>query len=88
LEDDVPPVVMYREVFANIQKTLDDTMKRRTAYAEMIVEIDKQIGRVISKLESLGLMENTTFIFSADHGDMLGDLRLDANLSFQVKKIF
>lgn len=45
----------------------------RTAYAEMIVEIDRQIGRVLDTIDALGLWEDTTFIFSADHGDMMWD---------------
>ena len=35
--------------------------------------VDDAIGRALSKLESLGLAENTVVIFTADHGDFLGD---------------
>ena len=38
--------------------------------------IDDQIGRILERLERLGLAEDTVVIFSADHGDMLGNHRL------------
>jgi arylsulfatase A-like enzyme len=39
----------------------------------MISFIDQEVGRVLDRLESLGLRENTIVIFMADHGDMMGD---------------
>ncbi|MBB6430309.1 sulfatase family protein [Algisphaera agarilytica] len=45
----------------------------RIAYAEMIVFIDQQIGRVHDALDAAGQLEKTTILFSTDHGDMLGD---------------
>lgn len=39
----------------------------------MIAMIDDAIGRVLERLERLGLAENTVVIFTADHGDFLGD---------------
>ncbi|MEM7807626.1 MAG: sulfatase-like hydrolase/transferase [Planctomycetota bacterium] len=51
-------------------------LARRTAYAESIVFIDRQIGRILDALETSGRLEHTTILFAADHGDMLGDLDL------------
>jgi arylsulfatase A-like enzyme len=42
----------------------------------MIAMIDDQIGRVMAKLQSLGLADNTVVIFTADHGDLMGDHQL------------
>jgi arylsulfatase A-like enzyme len=39
----------------------------------MIAFIDRQIGRVLNALEENGRLERTTVLFSADHGDLLGD---------------
>lgn len=39
----------------------------------MITMIDDAIGRVIKRLETLGLAENTVVIFTSDHGDYMGD---------------
>ncbi|MEE2745962.1 MAG: sulfatase-like hydrolase/transferase [Pseudomonadota bacterium] len=42
----------------------------------MITMIDDSIGKVIKKLELLGLAEDTVIIFTSDHGDLLGDHQL------------
>lgn len=77
-ESAIPAVHRYREALGRDYDGLEETMERRTAYAETIVEIDRQIGRVLDRLEELGVAEETTFLFSADHGDLLGDFGLDA----------
>lgn len=53
-----------------------DNSAIRIAYAEMIAFIDMQIGRLLDHLESTGRYDQTTVIFSADHGDLLGDCGL------------
>ena len=42
----------------------------------MITMIDDAVGRIISRLKSLGLDSNTVVIFTTDHGDFMGDHRL------------
>ncbi|MEO0915399.1 MAG: sulfatase-like hydrolase/transferase [Pseudomonadota bacterium] len=39
----------------------------------MITMIDDAIGRVLERLDELGLAENTVVIFTSDHGDYMGD---------------
>ena len=39
----------------------------------MVALIDDCIGRVLARLETLGLAQDTIVVFSADHGDFLGD---------------
>lgn len=41
-------------------------------YMGEITLLDHQIGRVLDKLESLGLADNTVVIYTTDHGDMCG----------------
>lgn len=43
------------------------------AYYAMIEQIDASVGDILSKLEITGQLENTIFIFTSDHGEMLGD---------------
>ncbi|MFK7805423.1 MAG: sulfatase, partial [Anaerolineae bacterium] len=38
-----------------------------------ITHLDEGIGRLINKLEELGVADNTVIIFCADHGDLGGD---------------
>ena len=39
----------------------------------MITMIDDAIGRVLKRLDDLGLAEDTVVIFTSDHGDYMGD---------------
>lgn len=45
----------------------------RAMYAGLITFVDKQIGRFLTHVESLGLMDNTIITFIADHGTMMGE---------------
>ncbi len=51
----------------------------------MITMIDDAVGRVLRRLEALGLAENTVVVFTSDHGDYMGDhgLMLKLLLHFQ-----
>ena len=42
-------------------------------YYANITFIDEQVGRILDTLEEEGLADNTLVLFSADHGDMMGD---------------
>lgn len=52
----MPRGVMHKHVGAN------------AIYSAVVTEADKQIGRLLERIESLGLAENTVVIFSADNG--------------------
>lgn len=39
----------------------------------MITMVDDAIGRILDRLEQLGLAQNTVVIFTSDHGDFMGD---------------
>jgi len=41
-------------------------------YYAHITALDEQIGRLLDFLEESGQAENTVFVFTSDHGDMLG----------------
>ena len=42
--------------------------KPRAAYAAMITRMDRNVGRILAKLDEHGLTENTIVIFSSDNG--------------------
>lgn len=42
-------------------------------YYGMVSQIDEQVGRLIDMLEQRQLRERTIVVFTADHGEMLGD---------------
>lgn len=45
----------------------------RAHYYGSVSWLDAQIGRVLARLEAAGLLANTLVLFTADHGDLLGD---------------
>lgn len=43
------------------------------AYYACITQIDYSLGLLFARMRELGLLENTWILFTADHGDMMGD---------------
>lgn len=75
-----------RKWYGNVQTTLQKTpeatrgvvpaeeiREMRRSYAAAISFVDEQMGRVLEALEKRGELENTLILFTADHGDVLGD---------------
>jgi len=50
--------------------------RQRAGYYGLITHIDHQIGRFLQRLDEYDELENTIFLFTSDHGDMLGDHNL------------
>lgn len=78
--EDVPEVERYRRAFLYDHETLVNPesadarrMQWRKAYCEMIVEVDALVGRIVQSLKDNGVYENTTIIFSSDHGSVEHD---------------
>jgi arylsulfatase A-like enzyme len=51
----------------------DQWRKVKAYYYALVSHIDDQVGRIIDTVEELGLRENTLIVFTADHGENLGD---------------
>ena len=47
--------------------------KIRAAYYGCVSQVDEQIGLLLNSLETAGVLEDTVIVFTADHGEMLGD---------------
>lgn len=54
-------------------KNEENIKQMRSIYYGMVREVDDKIGEILNKLDALGLTENTLVVFTADHGEMLGD---------------
>ena len=54
----------------------------RHAYYGMISYVDDKVGQLLEALERTGQRENTLIIFTADHGEMLGERGLWYKMSF------
>lgn len=73
IDHEHPYLTEWRE-FTGITDVPDETIVRaRTAYYALVEEMDAMIGRILDKLEALGLSDNTLIVYTSDHGDQLGE---------------
>lgn len=71
---EVPPFAWHRrwQDFDRLESAeLCRTM--RAFFHGSVRFLDDQIGRLLARLEALGLRDNTIVVFTTDHGDALGD---------------
>ena len=54
----------------------------RAAYYSAISFIDYQVGRILDHLEAAGELDNTLILYTADHGELLGDYDCYGKRSF------
>jgi len=67
--------------------TDDYVLNAARHYYGMVSLIDQRIGDVVQTIEDLGLSDNTWFLYSADHGEMLGDHNLMAKMNFYKSSV-
>ncbi|MEO0898880.1 MAG: arylsulfatase [Bacteroidota bacterium] len=60
-----PNVIPWEELTEEERRI---SSKRMELYAAMIDRMDREVGRVISRLKALGMYENTLIVFLADNG--------------------
>lgn len=67
---------------AEHEKLTDDLRRQALqAYFSAVTFVDAQVGRVLDKLDELGLADNTIVVFTSDHGYHLGEHGLWQKLS-------
>jgi len=61
--------------FKNIQVPIPEERIRRAraAYFGMVSELDERVGSIFDEIVKAGQLENTLFIYTSDHGEMLGE---------------
>ena len=68
---------------SQVQTMTDDFVREGIRhYLGAVSLVDQKIGEVIDTLNELGELDNTWIIYSADHGEMLGEHHLWAKHSF------
>ncbi|MDJ0943047.1 MAG: choline-sulfatase [Kiloniellales bacterium] len=67
---------------ADYALTEERILKARRAYYGAISYVDAKVGRLLETLEAAGLAEDCVVVFTADHGDMLGERGLWYKMCF------
>jgi arylsulfatase A-like enzyme len=62
------PLQAHKKMIAKYRKKPAGKYHKNPAYAAMIESVDRSVGRVMRKLEKLGLDEKTVVIFTSDNG--------------------
>ena len=53
-------------------------------YCETVVSVDEQVGRVIDKLEEMGVLDDTIIVYAGDNGHFWGEHKLyDKRLAYE-----
>lgn len=55
------------------QLTEPEILQARTSYFAACAYIDDQVGKIIAEIGRLGLTSRTVVVFTADHGEMMGE---------------
>ena len=74
-EDLDPHTIELRNHYSldRFEVTEDIYRRARRGYYGMIAYIDEQLGKLRKTLDETGIADDTTIIFSSDHGDMIGE---------------
>lgn len=68
-----PAVRLWREKRGVNDLTEEEIRKARAAYFGLVTYMDRQIGRLLSTLDSTSFDENTIIVYISDHGEMAGE---------------
>ncbi|CAA9231562.1 MAG: Choline-sulfatase [uncultured Chloroflexi bacterium] len=72
--DSVPEAFRrFRESWSLDQLPLEVLREARAAYYGLITQIDYNMGRLFAGFQDLGEFNDTVFLFTSDHGELLGD---------------
>jgi choline-sulfatase len=84
LEDADPHSRRLRAMCGTDEAALSDEQVRRArhAYFAAIAYLDERVGEVLAALRESGLEDDTIVVFTADHGEMLGERGLWFKMAF------
>ena len=69
-----PVMLKFRAEGSRVPDQTDAQLAEMTAnYYGMISQVDHNVGRLMSALESAGVLDNTLVIYTTDHGELLGN---------------
>ncbi len=62
------------------KKVKPDSIRKNPHYAAMVHSLDENVGRVLAKLDQLGIAEDTLVVFTSDNGGFVNTCRLNKGL--------
>lgn len=73
--DDIPPLGIAASTSRStgLERYPDNQRRMWTGYYASVTLMDEQVGRILRRLDELGLTESTAIVFTSDHGYHLGD---------------
>ncbi len=74
--------IMLANDYSRFKITAKQVRRARQAYFANISYLDEKIGKILKVLEETRQTQNTSIVFVADHGDMLGEKGLWFKMSF------
>jgi len=77
----------YYEYGDKARLTEYDKKKLVAVYYGMISMMDKYIGKILDKLDALGMADNTLVVFTTDHGHFFGQHGLQAKGGFHYEDL-
>ncbi|HIE96399.1 MAG TPA: aryl-sulfate sulfohydrolase [Fuerstia sp.] len=66
------PIQAKADITAKYQAKTPGQHQKNAKYAAMIESVDDSVGRVLAKVEELGLTDNTVIVFYSDNGGHIG----------------
>ncbi len=80
------PYRLRAQTMAHFHKA-EYVQQQNAVYFAMIAEIDEHLGRLLTRLDDLGLARNTLVVFTADHGEMGGSHGLVSKMVFYEEAV-
>jgi len=71
--DDIPKAALASGKKEQDEMDLKTTREALQAYYASVSFMDAQVGKIIAKLDALGLSQSTAIVFTSDHGYHLGE---------------
>jgi choline-sulfatase len=69
------PALQHLRRIMGTDAITDEALLRKiaTGYLGLVAHLDEQVGKVLHKLDDLGLTETTRILYTSDHGDLAGE---------------
>lgn len=64
----VPMIQVHNPFLPTPDSTKRDSKKKQKNFADMVAYMDDQVGRIVAKVEELGLTKKTLILFTGDNG--------------------